>query len=104
MSSRKQLGPHSSKLGPTAVAFAQDSVATITARAPSTVRALLYERLACTCAVDGQPTGTQTALDDARGALDDAQASEPQLDWSVWVDRTERDIMTGRCWTELRRR
>ena len=87
----------------TAVTFAQDSAATVTARTPSTVRALLYERLAWACAVDGQPTGTQSALDAARGALDDVQDSEPQPDWSVWVDRTELDIMTGRCWTELGR-
>ncbi|WP_329046770.1 helix-turn-helix domain-containing protein [Streptomyces sp. NBC_01422] len=86
-----------------AVAFARDSCATITARTPSTVRALLYERLAWACAVDGHPAGTESALDAAREALDATQEGEPQPDWSVWVDRTELDIMTGRCWTELRR-
>lgn len=27
----------------------------------------------------------------------------PQPDWVSWVDRNELQIMTGRCWTELRR-
>ncbi|MFE7330768.1 helix-turn-helix domain-containing protein [Streptomyces sp. NPDC057565] len=87
----------------TAVAFAEDSCATITARTPSSVRALLYERLAWACAVDNQPKSTELALDAAREALEGAQDGEPQPDWSAWVDRTELDIMTGRCWTELRR-
>ncbi|MEU2487010.1 helix-turn-helix domain-containing protein [Streptomyces sp. NPDC012617] len=85
-----------------AVKVAEDSCATITARTPSTVRALLYERLAWACAVDGQPNGTDSALKAAREALDNGP-DEPQPDWSVWVDHTELDIMTGRCWTELRR-
>nr|WTB28794.1 helix-turn-helix domain-containing protein [Streptomyces sp. NBC_00830] len=87
----------------TAVTFAEDSCATITAQTPSSVRALLYERLAWACAVDNQPTGTDVALTAARKALADAQDDEPQPDWSAWVDDTELDIMTGRCWTELRR-
>ncbi|MEI5100489.1 hypothetical protein RB200_20610 [Streptomyces sp. PmtG] len=28
---------------------------------------------------------------------------QPQPDWAAWVDRTELDIMTGRCWAELSR-
>ncbi|WP_331735049.1 helix-turn-helix domain-containing protein (plasmid) [Streptomyces sp. NBC_01166] len=87
----------------TAVSFAGDSCATITERTPSTVRALLYERLAWACAVDGQATSTEKALVAARRALDEAQDGEPQPDWAAWVDHTELDIMTGRCWTELRR-
>lgn len=87
----------------TAVTFAEDSCATITAKTPSSVRALLYERLAWACAVDNQPTGTERALVAARQALADAQPGEVQPDWSAWVDDTELDIMTGRCWTELRR-
>lgn len=83
--------------------FAQDSCATITARTPSSVRALLYERLAWACAVDNQPQSTERALTAAREALAVAQEGEPQPDWSAWVDDTELDIMTGRCWTELRR-
>ncbi|MGW6414377.1 XRE family transcriptional regulator [Streptomyces sp. NPDC055055] len=87
----------------TAVSFAQDSCATITARTPASVRALLYERLAWACAVDGQASETQAALNSAHEALETAQDGEPQPDWSAWVDRTELGIMTGRCWTELAR-
>ncbi|MFD7550684.1 hypothetical protein [Streptomyces sp. NPDC059816] len=83
--------------------FARDSCATITARTPSSVRALLYERLAWACAVDGQPAGAETALTSARESLETAQDGEPQPNWSTWVDHTELNIMTGRCWTELRR-
>ncbi|MEU7021890.1 XRE family transcriptional regulator [Streptomyces sp. NPDC046203] len=87
----------------TAVTFARDSCTTITARTPASVRALLFERLAWACAVDGQAAGTEAALNSAREALETAQDGEPQPDWSVWVDRTELGIMTGRCWTELSR-
>ncbi|WP_217231461.1 helix-turn-helix domain-containing protein [Streptomyces anulatus] len=95
------------KIGPddrqAAVGVAEASCATITTRTPSTVRALLHERHAWACAVDGQISGTEHALEAARQALDNAQDGEPQPDWAAWVDHTELDIMTGRCWTELRR-
>ncbi|MFD3978225.1 helix-turn-helix domain-containing protein [Streptomyces griseus] len=87
----------------TAVATAQDSCATITTRTPATVRALLYERLAWASAVDGQAASAERALDAAHDALNGAPDGEPQPDWAAWVDHTELDIMTGRCWTELRR-
>ncbi|WP_217231229.1 helix-turn-helix domain-containing protein [Streptomyces anulatus] len=86
-----------------AVTTAQDSCDTITARTPATVRALLYERLAWASAVDGRAIGAERALDAARDALNGAPEGEPQPDWAAWVDHTELDIMTGRCWTELRR-
>ncbi|MFF3531495.1 helix-turn-helix domain-containing protein [Streptomyces rubiginosohelvolus] len=86
-----------------AVSFARASCTTITPITPSTVRALLYERLAWACAVDGQAADTERALDAARDALDTAEEDEPQPDWSAWVDYTELEIMTGRCWTELNR-
>ncbi|MFJ9187675.1 MULTISPECIES: helix-turn-helix domain-containing protein [unclassified Streptomyces] len=95
------------KIGPddrqAAVAVAEASCATITARTPSTVRALLHERHAWAYAVDGQIAGTERALEAAREALDSTQDGEPQPDWAAWVDHVELDIMTGRCWTELRR-
>jgi transcriptional regulator with XRE-family HTH domain len=86
-----------------AVRLAKESCATITARTPATVRALLHERLAWACAVDGQPSGTDAALQAAREALDESRDDEPQPNWSSWVDHTELDIMTGRCWTQLQR-
>ncbi|MEW2128696.1 helix-turn-helix transcriptional regulator [Streptomyces sp. NPDC007259] len=86
-----------------AVAFAEDSCAAITTRTPATVQALLYERLAWACAADGRAADTDKALTSARHALDNAPDGEPQPDWAAWVDHAELDIMTGRCWTELRR-
>ncbi|MFE5596685.1 hypothetical protein [Streptomyces sp. NPDC056549] len=67
------------------------------------MRALLWERLAWACAVDQQPVGTDRALQAARKTLEEAPDGEAQPHWSAWVDHQELDIMTGRCWTELRR-
>ncbi|MGW9496605.1 XRE family transcriptional regulator [Streptomyces prasinus] len=86
-----------------AAEMAARSCAAITDSAPATVRALLYERMAWACAVADRPADTERALSAARTALDEQQHGEQQPDWSAWVDRTELDIMTGRCWTELRR-
>ncbi|MBG0855024.1 XRE family transcriptional regulator [Streptomyces spinoverrucosus] len=66
------------------------------------VRALLYERLAWAYAVAGLADETERALDAAQAALADID-ERPQPDWVTWVDENELQIMTGRCWTELRR-
>lgn len=86
-----------------AAEMAARSCAAITDSAPATVRALLYERMAWVCAVAARPADTDRALAVAHNALDGQQHGEEQPDWAAWVDRTELDIMTGRCWTELRR-
>lgn len=86
-----------------AVEIATRSCATITDSTPAGVRALLHERMAWACAVAGRPTDTERALDAARTALQEQPGEEEQPDWAAWVDQTELDIMTGRCWTELRR-
>ncbi|GGJ56402.1 helix-turn-helix domain-containing protein [Streptomyces brasiliensis] len=86
-----------------AVEIAAASCATITAATPAAVQALLHERMAWACAVAGQADRTERALEAARAALDEQPDGEPQPDWAVWVDSTELHIMTGRCWTELRR-
>lgn len=78
------------------------STATIDGRTPAGVRALLHERRAWACAVADMPTEVERSLAAANDALDDV-AEQPQPDWVAWVDRTELDIMTGRCWAELRR-
>ncbi|WEB42850.1 XRE family transcriptional regulator [Streptomyces yunnanensis] len=78
------------------------SCATAGADAAPGVRALLYERLAWAYAVAGLATETERALDSAASALAEADDT-PQPDWVAWVDRNELEIMTGRCWTELRR-
>ncbi|MFE3268094.1 helix-turn-helix domain-containing protein [Streptomyces sp. NPDC059215] len=85
-----------------AVEIATRSCATITDGTPAGVRALLHERMAWACAVADRPADTERALDSARAALAEPQTEE-QPDWAAWVDETELDIMTGRCWTELRR-
>jgi transcriptional regulator with XRE-family HTH domain len=70
--------------------------------APSGVRALLYERLAWAYAVAGLADETEGTLAAAGAALAET-SNEPQPDWVAWVDEDELRIMTGRCWTELRR-
>ncbi|MGW4954791.1 XRE family transcriptional regulator [Streptomyces parvulus] len=86
-----------------AVEMATTGCSNITLQTPAGVRALLHERLAWACAVAGLPTRTEQALGAARDALSDRERDEFQPDWAAWVDETELDIMTGRCWTELRR-
>ncbi|MFF8872391.1 tetratricopeptide repeat protein [Streptomyces massasporeus] len=86
-----------------AVEMAASSCSTITPSTPAGVRALLHERMAWACALADQPHLVEQALDAARAALQEQQDWEPQPDWAAWVDQTELDIMTGRCWTELRR-
>ncbi|WAZ26953.1 helix-turn-helix domain-containing protein [Streptomyces cinnabarinus] len=66
------------------------------------VRALLYERLAWAYSVAGLAVETERALESAGAALAEVDDA-PQPDWVSWVDETELRIMTGRCWTELRR-
>ncbi|MFR0358628.1 helix-turn-helix domain-containing protein [Streptomyces sediminimaris] len=85
-----------------AVQTAARSCATAGRDAAPGVRALLYERLAWAHAVAGQAEETERALETARAALGEA-APAAQPDWAAWVDETELQIMTGRCWTELRR-
>lgn len=86
-----------------AVEIATRSCATITSDTPAGVRALLHERKAWACAAAGQPAQTERALELARSALEEQPDGEQQPDWAAWVDQTELDIMSGRCWTELRR-
>lgn len=86
-----------------AAEIAARSCATINGGTPAGVRALLHERMAWACAIAGQPAETERALEAARSALAEQQDGEEQPDWAAWVDETELDIMTGRCWTELRR-
>ncbi|MFF7216061.1 twin-arginine translocation signal domain-containing protein [Streptomyces sp. NPDC008238] len=86
----------------TAVEIAARSCVTAGPDAAAGVRALLYERLAWAHAVAGNAAETERALATARDALGEA-AGAPQPNWSAWVDSNELDIMTGRCWTELKR-
>jgi hypothetical protein len=85
-----------------AVGTAEQSCAAITVSAPSSARALLHERRAWAHAVAGNASAADAALTAAQEALCNGDGS-PQPDWSRWVDQQELNIMTGRCWTELRR-
>lgn len=82
--------------------IATRSMEGISDRTPNTVVALLHERRAWACAVAGMPGDTERSLAAAAEAVD-TPAGEPGPGWAAWVDRTEVDIMTGRCWAELRR-
>lgn len=82
--------------------IASRSTGTIDEGTPAGVRALLHERRAWACAVANMPTEAERSLAAADEALADVHG-HPQPDWAAWVDRTELEIMTGRCWTELLR-
>ncbi|MFC8826370.1 XRE family transcriptional regulator [Streptomyces sp. NPDC057137] len=84
------------------VEIAVRSCETIGPDVPAGVRALLYERKAWACAVAGLASQAESALESAEDALRDA-GSAPQPDWVAWVDLTELQIMSGRCWAELDR-
>lgn len=85
----------------TGIEIAARSVAEAGPDAPPGVRALLNERLAWAHAVAGHPAETERGLAAAEDAL--AEVDDAQPDWVTWVDHNELQIMTGRCWTELRR-
>jgi hypothetical protein len=59
----------------------------------------LRERAAWAHAVTGDARAAEESLDLAREALSGSRLSGP--DWAVWVDQTELQIMTGRCWSAL---
>lgn len=82
--------------------IASQSTETIDGRTPAGVRALLHGRRAWACAVADMPTEAERSLASASEALAEADG-HPQPDWAAWVDHTELNIMTGRCWAELRR-
>ncbi|MFD8967577.1 XRE family transcriptional regulator [Streptomyces sp. NPDC059568] len=69
--------------------------------APAGVRALLYGRLAWAYAAAGNVSETERALNTAEAVLGEA-GGVPEPDWATW-DGNGLQIMTARCWTELRR-
>jgi tetratricopeptide (TPR) repeat protein len=85
-----------------ATSTAQASYDKAGATATPRVAALLLERKAWAHAVAGDHRQADTALNLAREALHRAD-DRPEPDWVFWVDEHEIDIMTGRCWTELRK-
>ncbi|HEY2763121.1 MAG TPA: hypothetical protein VGJ13_03780 [Pseudonocardiaceae bacterium] len=68
------------------------------------VQSLLYQRAAWTYAVASDAERAVQALGRAEEALTTTGGDEPGPDWATWAhSATEFRIMTGRCWTELRR-
>lgn len=65
------------------------------------VRALLHSRAAWTFALDGDADAAAHNLGLAEEALAHRAGNTP--DYAAWVDETELAIMSGRCWSELRR-
>jgi transcriptional regulator with XRE-family HTH domain len=86
-----------------ALSAAVESCHTAGKDAPKSVRALLHERLAWAHAVAGNATEAEAALNSAQDALGEQPVTQEQPDWAAWVNHSELQIMTGRCWTELRR-
>ncbi|GAA4439276.1 helix-turn-helix domain-containing protein [Phytohabitans houttuyneae] len=82
-----------------------EAVAAVDTAGPSVtpgVRALLHCRRAWAHAVTGQAQEAETHLALGATALTEHD-DRPEPDWVYWVDRSEVEIMTGRCWTVLRR-
>ena len=65
------------------------------------VRALLHSRAAWTFALDGDAEAVARSLGLAEEAFAQRDGSTP--DYAAWIDETELAIMTGRCWSHLRR-
>lgn len=82
--------------------MAEVSRQALSRRVPPRVRALVHDRASWTFALANMPSRAQLSLDQAAEALS-ANEGSPDPDWSAWVDETELDIMTGRCWSALRR-
>ncbi|WP_211275299.1 XRE family transcriptional regulator [Actinoplanes rectilineatus] len=87
---------------PTAVKNADASCEAAGDTAVGSAGALLNERRAWAHALAGNAKETAAALDRAREVITQGN-DRPNPDWSAWVDDTELQIMTGRCWTELKR-
>ncbi|BDT93182.1 helix-turn-helix domain-containing protein [Nocardia sputorum] len=69
--------------------------------APPLVRSLLTDRLAWACARSRDHEGTERALDAVDESYDRRSSEIPEPEWVYWVDRTEIDVMAGRCYVEL---
>ncbi|MBG6064941.1 transcriptional regulator with XRE-family HTH domain [Micromonospora ureilytica] len=72
------------------------------AAATPTVRALLHLRAAWAYAVGGNAAAADQQLALGTTCLSEHD-DRPEPDWVYWVDQAEGEIMTGRCWTVLRR-
>lgn len=67
------------------------------------VRALLWERVAWASARSRDCAGTRRALDTVDDAYEDRSRGVIEPEWVYWLDRSEIDVMAGRCLIELGR-
>lgn len=65
------------------------------------VRALLLERLAWAAARLKDADTTRSALDAVDDAYDQRSPGTQEPEWVCWLDRTEINVMAGRCLIEL---
>jgi transcriptional regulator with XRE-family HTH domain len=65
------------------------------------VRALLWERVAWASARSRDYAGTRRAIDAVDDAYEDRSGSVIEPEWVYWLDRSEIDVMAGRCLIEL---
>ncbi|MFD8027133.1 helix-turn-helix domain-containing protein [Streptomyces lavendulae] len=88
--------------GGSGIAYAEAGFEAVRSGTDSVVRALLADRLAWQYATSGREREAEYSLSLAAEAIRD-QPDDRVPDWAYWVDHDEILIMTGRCWTELRR-
>ncbi|MGK8521434.1 hypothetical protein ACRS6B_07670 [Nocardia asteroides] len=69
--------------------------------APPVVRSLLMDRLAWACARSRDRDEAERALDAVDDAYERRSPGIPEPEWVYWLDRTEIDVMAGRCFVEL---
>lgn len=65
------------------------------------VRTLLWERVAWASARSRDDAGTRRALDAVDNAYERRSPGVIEPEWVYWLDRTEIDVMAGRCMIEL---
>jgi transcriptional regulator with XRE-family HTH domain len=65
------------------------------------VRALLWERVAWASARSRDHAGTRRAVDAVDDAYEDRSDGVIEPEWVYWLDRSEIDVMAGRCLIEL---
>lgn len=69
--------------------------------ATATTKALLLERVAWADAKSGDLAGCERTLSQVDENFSHAKP-EDDPDWAYWLDKTEIDVMAGRCYTELK--
>ncbi len=65
------------------------------------VRALLWERVAWASARSRDYAGTRHALDAVDDTFENRSPGVIEPEWVYWLDRSEIDVMAGRCLIEL---